>query len=283
MLPLLPLFVCGLSGLVAAGPLQYYATKYDHIDVETILNNRRMVNYYAACLLNKGPCPPEGVEFKRILPEALRTNCLRCTEKQKTVTLRTIKRLKKEYPKIWDQLRNEWDPDDTYVTKFENTFVNSYVGPTPVVIIDRFGGENGDIISDYAVGSVSVSTPTTTIKQISYTSTTKPSTISKTSTIKKITPTTQKTTKKPITSSESTQTISNKPIATSTISYSYISPYAVPYRPLTNFGAGIQATVSLGTNIVDEFVRSLGAIGNRVVETGAEIAEVVLKNIARPL
>ncbi|CAH1988475.1 unnamed protein product [Acanthoscelides obtectus] len=54
-------------GVVLAAPVQYYATKYDHIDVEMILNNRRMVNYYSGCLLNKGPCPPEGVEFKTSL------------------------------------------------------------------------------------------------------------------------------------------------------------------------------------------------------------------------
>lgn len=51
--------------LTSAKPaVKYYASKYDHIDVEAILNNRRMVSYYSACLLSQGPCPPEGVEFK---------------------------------------------------------------------------------------------------------------------------------------------------------------------------------------------------------------------------
>lgn len=52
-------------GLADAKPaVKHYASKYDHIDVETILNNPRMVKYYSACLLSQGPCPPEGVEFK---------------------------------------------------------------------------------------------------------------------------------------------------------------------------------------------------------------------------
>lgn len=45
-------------------PVDNYATKYDHIDVEAILNNRRMVIHYTACLLSKGPCSPDGLQFK---------------------------------------------------------------------------------------------------------------------------------------------------------------------------------------------------------------------------
>jgi len=43
-----------------------------------------------------------------------------------------------------------------------------------------------------------------------------------------------------------------------------------------NLGANIGATVS-------GLVRGLGAIGSRVMETGAEIAQVVFKNITKPL
>ncbi|KAL1493694.1 hypothetical protein ABEB36_009389 [Hypothenemus hampei] len=51
--------------LIGAKPaVKYYSSKYEHIDVGAILNNRRMVNYYTACLLSQGPCPPEGVELK---------------------------------------------------------------------------------------------------------------------------------------------------------------------------------------------------------------------------
>ncbi|KAJ8966918.1 hypothetical protein NQ314_003229 [Rhamnusium bicolor] len=64
---LLPVLVgIGIAfGQSTAASIDYYASKYDHIDVETLLNNRRMVNYYTACMLSKGPCPPEGLEFKR--------------------------------------------------------------------------------------------------------------------------------------------------------------------------------------------------------------------------
>ncbi|KAK9878524.1 hypothetical protein WA026_022422 [Henosepilachna vigintioctopunctata] len=56
--------VAAVIVLVNGDTVKYYATKYDHLDIERILNNRRMVTYYAQCLLSKGPCPPQGVEFK---------------------------------------------------------------------------------------------------------------------------------------------------------------------------------------------------------------------------
>ncbi|CAH1111224.1 unnamed protein product [Psylliodes chrysocephalus] len=107
---------------VSTGPIEYYKTKYDHVDIEALLNNRRMVNYYTKCMLNQAPCPPDGAEFKRILPDAIRTNCRRCTEKQKSVTIRAVKRLMKEYPKTWMQLAKAWDPKDIYVKKFISTY-----------------------------------------------------------------------------------------------------------------------------------------------------------------
>ncbi|KAL3285566.1 hypothetical protein HHI36_000096 [Cryptolaemus montrouzieri] len=82
------------------------------------------------------------ISNNRILPEALETNCLRCTEKQKVVTHRTIKRLRKEYPKIWAELSSLWDPNDIYVRKFEETF-KSTPSTTPseneINLDDRFG------------------------------------------------------------------------------------------------------------------------------------------------
>ncbi|KAJ8966917.1 hypothetical protein NQ314_003228 [Rhamnusium bicolor] len=106
-----------------------------------------------------------------ILPEALKTNCLRCTEKQKTVTLRAIKRLKKEYPKVWVQLQEQWDPDDIFVKKFEASFNTRPIESSPeasVQILNRFGDQTDvekgveNAISQ-SIPSTSTSRPTTTI------------------------------------------------------------------------------------------------------------------------
>ncbi|CAG9839110.1 unnamed protein product [Diabrotica balteata] len=81
----------------------------------------------------------------KILPDALKTNCKRCTDKQKATTLRTIKRLMKEYPKTWALLKAEWDPEDKYVKLFITTYSNWTKIPepvTPMIIFDRFGDED---------------------------------------------------------------------------------------------------------------------------------------------
>lgn len=61
-------FLLGIYGQTNQEPPNgFYKTRYDHLDVENILNQKRLVYYYSACLLGKGPCPPQGIEFKREL------------------------------------------------------------------------------------------------------------------------------------------------------------------------------------------------------------------------
>ncbi|KAJ8969456.1 hypothetical protein NQ317_008788, partial [Molorchus minor] len=220
-----------------------------------------------------------------ILPDALRTNCAKCTEKQKTVTLRAIRRLKKEYPKIWAQMAKQWDPDDIYVKKFESTFGGKQsvaVLQPPVQIQNRFGeGEDKGItnaINEVFTSSITASPPTKTSTSTTP-STTSPTSAPSTSIVSSTTTSTSTTIRISNVPRISVTTSTNKPPNLNTIATS-----AKPTkRPRPNLGASIQATVSLGPRIVGEFVRGIGAIGTRVVETGAEIAGVVLRNIARPL
>nr|ARM20146.1 chemosensory protein [Galeruca daurica] len=246
MVPLICILVA-LSGLVVSAPVpeqkeQYYTTKYDHVDIEMILSNRRLIYYYTACMLNKGPCSPEGLEFKRLIPDAIQTNCKRCTEKQKVGTVRAIKGLMKEYPKVWDQLKAEWDPDDIYVEKFLATHGNF---PNINMISNRF---DADEPSEPTQTSVSNSTESS-----SNDSSTTPNASSKPS--------------------------STTPRQSSTTSSTTLGIYYPPSLdpgtiPIANtIGQGIKATVSLGNNIVRKVIKDIETIGNTVVLTGAKIAE----------
>lgn len=42
-----------------------YTTKYDNINLDQILSNKRLLSGYTNCLLDKGPCSPDGTELKR--------------------------------------------------------------------------------------------------------------------------------------------------------------------------------------------------------------------------
>lgn len=57
--------------------------------------------------------------FAGILPEALRTKCIRCTDRQKKAAVKVIKRLKYDYPEEWAQLSARWDPTGDFTRYFE--------------------------------------------------------------------------------------------------------------------------------------------------------------------
>uniref|UniRef100_A0A1Q3FP99 Putative insect pheromone-binding family n=1 Tax=Culex tarsalis TaxID=7177 RepID=A0A1Q3FP99_CULTA len=96
-----------------------YSSRYDNLDIDTILSSNRLVNNYVDCLLSRKPCPPEGKDLKRILPEALRTKCGRCSSTQKENALKIITTLYYSYPDQYQALRERWDPSGEYHRRFE--------------------------------------------------------------------------------------------------------------------------------------------------------------------
>lgn len=52
--------VC-LALVVAEKP---YTNKFDNVDVDSVLGNNRILGNYIKCLMDKGPCTPEGRELK---------------------------------------------------------------------------------------------------------------------------------------------------------------------------------------------------------------------------
>lgn len=60
-----------------------YDLKYDNVDVDEILKSERLMSNYINCLMDEGPCTEDGRDLKEILPDAITTDCSKCTEKQK--------------------------------------------------------------------------------------------------------------------------------------------------------------------------------------------------------
>nr|CAD7456195.1 unnamed protein product [Timema tahoe] len=64
-----------ILGVVSGAPTpaeKKYTDRYDHLNVDDILQNKRTTNVYIKCVLDKGPCPPEGQELKERLPPGCR-------------------------------------------------------------------------------------------------------------------------------------------------------------------------------------------------------------------
>lgn len=55
-----------ISFICVAYAEETYDTKYDNIDLNEILENDRLLKNYVNCLLNQGPCTPDGQELKGI-------------------------------------------------------------------------------------------------------------------------------------------------------------------------------------------------------------------------
>lgn len=131
------LFVFACVSFVAAQDinslrdLPKYDKRYDYLSVDAILENKRLVRNYVDCLINTKPCTPEGKALKKILPEALRTKCVRCTENQKQTAVKVIKRVKAEYPEEWQKLASRWDPTGDFTRYFEEVLTRDHFNYIP--------------------------------------------------------------------------------------------------------------------------------------------------------
>ena len=106
-----------------------YTTKYDNIDIDTILKSDRLLKNYVNCLLEKGSCTPDGKELKEHLPDALETECSKCSEKQKATTEKVIRFLVNKKPATWDLLKKKYDPNGQYSLKYEDEAHNHGINP----------------------------------------------------------------------------------------------------------------------------------------------------------
>lgn len=114
--------VCALavaiSMIVVVSATDKYTNKYDDVDIDEILASDRLFGNYFKCLVGKGNCPPDGRELKKVLPDALQTECSKCNDKQKKNAEKVIKYIKANKPQEWKELTAKYDPNNVYVTKY---------------------------------------------------------------------------------------------------------------------------------------------------------------------
>ncbi|KAH8413607.1 hypothetical protein KR222_001964 [Zaprionus bogoriensis] len=95
-----------------------YTTKYDNIDVDEILKSDRLFTNYFKCLVDAGKCTPDGRELKKTLPDALKTECTKCSDKQKQNTDKVIRFIIDNKPQEWKELQEKYDPEDIYIKRY---------------------------------------------------------------------------------------------------------------------------------------------------------------------
>ncbi|BET00376.1 unnamed protein product [Nesidiocoris tenuis] len=96
-----------------------YTTKYDNIELDEILNNQRLYQKYFDCLRNKGKCTADAAELKELIPDALKTECAKCSEKQKEGVEKVLRFVLTKKPDDYNEIEAIYDPDGTYRKKYE--------------------------------------------------------------------------------------------------------------------------------------------------------------------
>uniref|UniRef100_A0A182QLL8 Uncharacterized protein n=1 Tax=Anopheles farauti TaxID=69004 RepID=A0A182QLL8_9DIPT len=102
----------------AASQADTYITKYDNINLEEIFTSQRLMDNYMNCLKEVGPCTPDGRELKDNLPDALMSDCAKCSEKQRIGSDKVIKFIIANRPDDFAILEHRYDPTGEYRRKY---------------------------------------------------------------------------------------------------------------------------------------------------------------------
>ncbi|KAK9502932.1 hypothetical protein O3M35_011612 [Rhynocoris fuscipes] len=89
-----------------------------YVNVDEILNNKRLLDAYAKCYLDKGPCPGPARQGKRKLADVFRTNCGKCTKKEKQDTRAAIRKLRQSKPQLFLEIFEKYDPGSKHLDSF---------------------------------------------------------------------------------------------------------------------------------------------------------------------
>ncbi|KAJ8717281.1 hypothetical protein PYW08_005680 [Mythimna loreyi] len=109
--------VVTLAAFVAAD--LSYTDKYDHVNVDEILDNRKLLVPYIKCTLDQGRCTPDGRELKAHIKDAMQTGCAKCTKKQKKAAKKVVKHIRSKEQDYWKQIVNKYDPGNEYTETYE--------------------------------------------------------------------------------------------------------------------------------------------------------------------
>ncbi|XP_013187518.2 allergen Tha p 1 [Amyelois transitella] len=104
---------------VVARPGEQYTDRFDNVNLDEILSNRRLLIPYVKCALDQAKCTPDGKELKSHIRDALENGCAKCTKAQQEGTRRVIGHLINNEPEYWNQLTLKYDRDHKYTKKYE--------------------------------------------------------------------------------------------------------------------------------------------------------------------
>ncbi|KAK4885682.1 hypothetical protein RN001_001953 [Aquatica leii] len=108
------LFNLSLLLLVVSVYSDTYTDEFDNIDIDEILSNKRLVDNYIHCVKTGQKCTPDAQKAREIFPDALQTNCAKCTDAQKEKTQKIFEWAIQNRPDDFLEIENQFDPNHQY-------------------------------------------------------------------------------------------------------------------------------------------------------------------------
>nr|ANA75031.1 putative chemosensory protein 13 [Ectropis obliqua] len=105
--------------LAAFAAAEQYTDRYDDLNVDEIIANKKLMEAYMNCVLGKGKCTAEGKELKSHIQDGIQTACEKCTDKQRQKARKVVNHLKDNEKDYWEQLKAKFDPEDKYKETYE--------------------------------------------------------------------------------------------------------------------------------------------------------------------
>ncbi|KAI5733606.1 hypothetical protein M8J76_013769 [Diaphorina citri] len=104
--------LCLTATAVLAVPSPAYTTKYDNVNLDEIISNERLFSSYYNCLMDS-----------EVLPDALKTECGGCSDKQKEGAKKIFKFLLDNKQQEWASLEKKYDPTGIYKSKYDKALL----------------------------------------------------------------------------------------------------------------------------------------------------------------
>ncbi|KAK5647407.1 hypothetical protein RI129_002299 [Pyrocoelia pectoralis] len=100
---------------------------FDNIDIDEILENKRLVDNYIHCFKTGQKCTPEGQKFRDLLPKALKSKCNDCTEEQKEKVYKSLEWAIQNRPDDFLEIEAIHDPDHHFRADFASELADRHI------------------------------------------------------------------------------------------------------------------------------------------------------------
>nr|ABU87405.1 chemosensory-like protein [Trichoplusia ni] len=102
-----------------------YGTENDDLDIDAVVADLDTLRGFVGCFMDTTPCHTVAADFKKDIPEAIKTNCLKCTQAQKHIFHKFLLGLKEKLPTEYEAFKAKFDPEGKHFTALETAVANA--------------------------------------------------------------------------------------------------------------------------------------------------------------